>query len=42
MTTRRRFTAAFKANVAQGARRDDKKIQEIASRQEVHSNQVSA
>ncbi len=42
MTTRRRFTAAFKANVAQGARRGDKKIQEIVSRQKVHSNQVSA
>ena len=42
MTTRRRFTAAFKARVALEALRGDKTIQEIASRHKAHANQVSA
>ena len=42
MTTRRRFTADFKARVALDALRGDKTIQEIAPRRKVHSNQVSA
>ena len=42
MTTRRRFTAAFKARVALDALRGDKTIQEIASKHKVHPNQVSA
>ncbi len=42
MTTRRRFTADFKAKVALEARRGDKTIQEIATRHKVHPNQVSA
>ena len=42
MTTRRRFTAAFKARVALEALRGDKTIQEIASRHKVHANQGSA
>ena len=41
MTTRRRFTAAFKARVALDALRGDKTIQEIASKHKVHPNQVS-
>jgi transposase-like protein len=41
MTTRRRFTADFKAKVALEALRGDKTIQEIASRHKVHPNQVS-
>ena len=41
MTTRRRFTADFKARVALDALRGDKTIQEIATRHKVHSNQVS-
>ena len=41
MTPPRWVTAAFKANVAQGARRGDKTIQEIAGRQKIHPNQVS-
>ncbi len=41
MTTRRRFTADFKARVALDALRGDKTIQEIASRHKVHPNQVS-
>jgi transposase-like protein len=41
MTTRRRFTADFKAKVALEALRGDKTIQEIAARRKVHSNQVS-
>ena len=41
MTTRRRFTADFKARVALEALRGDKTIQEIASRHKVHPNQVS-
>ena len=42
MTTRRRFTADFKARVALDALRGDKTIQEIAARHKVHPNQVSA
>ena len=42
MTTRRRFTADFKAKVALDALRGDKTIQEIAGRHKVHPNQVSA
>jgi transposase-like protein len=41
MTTRRRFTAAFKARVALEALRGDKTIQEIATKHKVHPNQVS-
>ena len=41
MTTRRRFTAGFKARVALEALRGDKAIQEIAARHKVHPNQVS-
>ena len=42
MTTRRRFTADFKAKVALEALRGDKTIQEISARHKVHPNQVSA
>ena len=42
MTTRRRFTAEFKARVALAALRGDKTIQEIAIRHKVHPNQVSS
>jgi len=42
MTTRRRFTADFKAKVALESLRGDRTIQEIASRHKVHPNQVSA
>ena len=42
MTTRRRFTAEFKARVALAALRGDKSIQEIATRHKVHPNQVSS
>lgn len=41
MTTRRRFTADFKARVALEALRGDKTIQEIAAKHQVHPNQVS-
>ncbi len=41
MTTRRRFSAAFKARVALEALRGDKTVQEIAARHKVHPNQVS-
>ena len=41
MTTRRRFTADFKAKVALEALRGDKTIQEIAIAYKVHPNQVS-
>jgi transposase-like protein len=41
MTTRRRFTADFKARVALDALRGDRTIQEIAARRKVHPNQVS-
>ena len=41
MTTRRRFTAEFKARVALNALRGDKTIQEIATKHKVHPNQVS-
>ncbi len=42
MTTRRRFTAEFKARVALAALRGDRSIQEIATRHKVHPNQVSS
>ena len=41
MTTRRRFTADFKARVALEALRGDRTIQEIATKHKVHPNQVS-
>ncbi len=41
MTTRRRFTAEFKARVALEALRGDRTIQEIAAKHKVHPNQVS-
>ncbi len=41
MTTRRRFTADFKARVALEALRGDRTIQEIAAKRRVHPNQVS-
>jgi transposase len=41
MTTRRKFTADFKAKVALEALRGDRTIQEIATRHKVHPNQVS-
>jgi len=41
MTTRRRFTAEFKARVALEALRGDKTVQEIAAKHKVHPNQVS-
>ena len=41
MSTRRRFTAKFKARVALEAPRGDKAIQEIASKYKVHVNQIS-
>ncbi len=41
MTTRRRFTAEFKARVALDALRGDQTVQEIATRYKVHPNQVS-
>jgi len=42
MTTRRRFTADFKAKVALEALRGDRTIQELAGRHKVRPNQVSA
>ncbi len=42
MTTRRRFTAEFKARVALETLRGDKTVQEIAARHKVHPNQLSA
>ena len=42
MTTRRRFTAEFKARVALETLRGDKTIQEIAAKYKVHPNQLSA
>ena len=39
-TTRRRFTAQFKAKVAMEALRGDRTIQAIAAKHEVHPNQV--
>ncbi len=42
MTTRRRFTADFKAKVALDALRGDRTIQDIATKHKVHPNQVSA
>ena len=41
MTTRRRFSADFKARVALDALGGDKTIQEIATKHKVHPNQVS-
>ncbi len=41
MTTRRRFTADFKATVPLEALRDERTIQEIAAKHKVHPNQVS-
>jgi transposase len=41
MTIRRRFTGDFKAKVAFEALRCDKTVQEIATRNNVHPNQVS-
>lgn len=41
MTSRRRFSGAFKAQVALEALRGDLTVQEIASRHKVHPNQVS-
>ncbi len=41
MTTRRRFTAEFKARVALETLRGDKTVQEIAAKHKVHPNQVS-
>ena len=41
MRTRRRFTGEFKARVALEALRGDKTVQEIATRHQVHPNQVS-
>ena len=42
MTTRRRFTADFKAKVALDALRGDRTIQGIATKHKVHPNQLSA
>ena len=41
MSTRRRFSGDFKAQIALEALRGDKTIQEIATRHKVHPNQVS-
>ncbi len=41
MTTRRRFTADFKAKVALEVLRGDRTVQEIAAKHKVHPNQVS-
>jgi len=41
MTTRRRFTADFKAKVALESLRGDQTIQEISARHKVQPNQVS-
>ena len=41
MTRRRKFTPEFKAKIALEALRGDRTIQEIASRHQVHPNQVS-
>ena len=41
MAKRRRFTAGFKARVALEALREDKTVQAIAARHQVHPNQVS-
>ena len=38
MTTRRRFTADFKARVALDALRGDRTMQEIAAKHKVHPN----
>ena len=41
MAKRRTFTATFKARVAKEALRGDRTVQQIASKHEVHPNQVS-
>ena len=41
MAKRRRFTAIFKARVALEALREDKTVQSIATRHQLHPNQVS-
>ena len=41
MAKRRRFTAVFKARVALEALREEKTVQSIATRHQVHPNQVS-
>ncbi len=41
MTKRRRFSGELKANVALEALRGDRTLQEIASKHQVHPNQVS-
>ncbi len=41
MAKRRKFTAAFKAEVALEALRGDRTIQEIAAKHQLHPNQVS-
>ena len=40
-TKRRRFTAEFKARVAMEALREDRTIQEIAAKHQVHPSRVS-
>lgn len=39
---RRKFSAAFKAKVAIEAIKEDKTLQELASKHGLHSNQISA
>ena len=41
MTTRRRFTAVFKAQVVTQILRDDKTLAQIAAEHSVHPNQLS-
>ena len=41
MTTRRRFTAEFKARVALETLRGDKTVQEIAAKHKVPPNQLT-
>ncbi len=41
MAKRRKFTAAFKARVAQEALRGDRTVKQIAARHDLHPNQVS-
>ena len=42
MTKRRRFSGELKAKVALEALRGDRTLQEIASKHQVHPNQLSA